>query len=152
MWAVGCQLTEHGLGPLGLPEAPAVSPGAPLPASESVFAAAAAQVRRQMRHGPCKQQQTTTTAAAAAPGELTYVRVAERLLRVHRGAAARLRELLRAPHQQQRERTKDAVSRKRHFGGGGVPQPLRGSVRAAQTRRGDQIQLQRPSASSLLFF
>lgn len=56
-------------------------------------------------------KQTTTVPGAV----LTYVGVAERLLRMDRGTAARFRELLRPPKQQQRERAKDAVNVKRHF-------------------------------------
>lgn len=47
---------------------------------------------------------------------LTYIGVAERLLRMYRSAAARLRELLRPPQDQQRQRAKDAVNGKRHLG------------------------------------
>lgn len=45
---------------------------------------------------------------------LTHIGVAERLLRVYRSAAARFRELLRPPQDEQRERAEDAVNGK-HF-------------------------------------
>ncbi|MEQ2169070.1 hypothetical protein GOODEAATRI_021087, partial [Goodea atripinnis] len=80
------------------------------------------------RIGGCKAPQQLQ-AAAGQPGAtgrvnvnnnnralLTYIGVAERLLRMHRSAAARFRELVCAPQQQQRERRKDAVKGKRHLG------------------------------------
>lgn len=64
--------------------------------------------------------QTAGRCAAAAQvnnnrAVLTYVGVAERLLRMHRSAAARFRQLFRPPHDQQHKRAKDAVDGKRHF-------------------------------------
>lgn len=50
-----------------------------------------------------------------AAAVLTYIGVAERLLRVDRSAAARLRQLLCPPQDQQHKRAKDAVDGKRHF-------------------------------------
>lgn len=64
--------------------------------------------------------QTPGRCAAAAQvnknsAVLTYIGVAERLLRMHRSAAARFRQLFCPPQDQQHKRAKDAVDRKRHF-------------------------------------
>lgn len=68
--------------------------------------------RSLAQHGLGKQQQQQQSPVLL----LTYVGVAERLLRMYRSAAARFRELLRPPQDQQRQRAKDAVNGKRHLG------------------------------------